>query len=273
MPIMAGLQRHHAEGVASPSAAALSLFSKYLHWYVPRAFHAVRLAHEERFPRIAPDTPAIICLNHPSWWDPLIGILLSRCLAPQAQHYAPMEAAMLRHYSFMRKLGLFPVDTGSPQAGAQFLRAAHSIFARPLSMLWVTPEGHFTDVRCRPAEWRPGVAALVARQSRCVIVPLALEYTFWDERLPEALALVGSPLLIEDGQSRSAAHWHAAMTSAMTYAQEELAALSMTRDPAAFRTLLQGRRGVTAAYNLWKRLQARRHGRPYVAEHSRLPRV
>ncbi len=263
----------HTAIVSPPSRRVFALFSAYLRWYVPRAFHAVRLAHGNRFPALDTNTPTILCVNHPSWWDPLIGMILSRRLAPHADHYAPMEAAMLQHYSFMQKLGLFLLDTQSPRAGAHFLRAAESILARPQSILWITPEGLFTDVRSRPAQWRPGIAALVARQSRCLVVPLALEYTFWDERLPEALALVGEPIEVADGRSASADHWHMLMTAAMTRAQDDLAVLSMRRSPAAFETVLEGGRGIAGTYDVWKRLQARWRGQPYIAEHGKLPRA
>ncbi len=266
-------QAHRAPGIVAPSPRFFALFSAYLRWYVPRAFHAVRLAHAERFPVIEPHTATILCVNHPSWWDPLMGMLLSRRLAPQAEHFAPMDASMLRHYSFMQRLGLFPVDILSPRAGAQFLHAADEIFDRPRSVLWVTPEGHFTDVRRRPLAWRPGVAALLHRRTRSIVVPLALEYTFWDERLPEALALVGEALYVDDGRAASAEHWHAEVLNRMTHAQDELAARSMTRSAQGFETILEGGRGFAGSYDVWKRLQARWRGQPYIAEHGRLPHV
>jgi 1-acyl-sn-glycerol-3-phosphate acyltransferase len=252
-----------------PSRRFFSFFSGYLRWYVPRAFHAVRLARAHRFPQLSPDVSTIVCVNHPSWWDPLICMLLSQRVAPQAEHYAPMDAAMLAHYGFMRRLGLFPVNAACSR---DFLRTAESILSRPRSMLWITPEGQFTDARTRPAVWRPGVAAVVARQVRAVVVPLALEYSFWNERLPEALAMVGEPVEIE-GRAASAAHWQSVMTEAMTRAQDELAALSMARNPAAFETVFEGGRGFARTYDLWKRLEARWRGQPYIAEHGRLPRA
>ncbi len=121
-------------------------------------------------------------LNHASWWDPLTCIVISRHFLPAAYHYAPMEAAALKHYALLRKLGLFAVESGTPRGAAQFLRAAHEILSTPNSVLWITPEGRFTDMRSRPAIFRPGLAALVARLGACTLVPLAIEYTFWDER-------------------------------------------------------------------------------------------
>ncbi len=260
---------HSGAGLAPPSPALLSLFARYLRWYVPRSFHAVRLARAERFPRHA--QRLIVCLNHPSWWDPVIAILLSRYLLPTAAHYAPMEASALRRYGFMRRLGLFPVDNDSSRAGAQFLRSGAAILDHPNAVLWVTPEGHFTDVRTRPAQWRPGVAALLHRSRQCTVVPLALEYTFWDERRPEALALVGEPLTVTDGAAGSADAWQTELLRAMTAAQDELAALAMTRDAARFATVLSGKVGVGGVYELWKRAQAHLSGRPYVPGHGSIP--
>ena len=61
-------------------------------------------------------------------------------------------------------------------------------------MLWITAEGSFTDARTRPVRLRPGLAHLARRVPGATIVPLALEYPFWDERTPEALCRFGTPM-------------------------------------------------------------------------------
>src|SRR5665213_2220831 len=135
----------HAAGLVRPSRRMLSMFEIYLRWYIGRHFRALRVAHSDRFPKLA--RPLILYLNHASWWDPLTCIVLSRYWLPQSDHYAPMEAASLRQYRFMRKLGLFPVESGTRRGAAQFLGAANEILAMQDSVLWITPEGHFSDVR------------------------------------------------------------------------------------------------------------------------------
>lgn len=40
-----------------------------------------------------------------------------------------MDAAALKHYAFLRKLGLFVVETGTRRGAAQFLRTAHEFIA------------------------------------------------------------------------------------------------------------------------------------------------
>ena len=67
------------------------LLRQYLHWYIGRHFHAMRLANGDRFPTDA--GPLIVYANHASWWDPLSFIVISRHFLPGASHYAPMDAA------------------------------------------------------------------------------------------------------------------------------------------------------------------------------------
>jgi 1-acyl-sn-glycerol-3-phosphate acyltransferase len=256
------------EELVRPSRRLLACFAAYLHWYVGRHFRALRLAHGGRFP--ATSGPLIVFANHASWWDPLTCILASRHLMPAALHYAPMDAAALQHYSVLRRMGLFPVELGSHRGAAQFLRAAREIVATPGSVLWVTPEGRFTDVRARPKILQPGLAALVARLGSCTLVPLAFEYTFWDERLPEVLVNCGEPIRIADGRSRSTADWNEALAAALAETQDELAALAALRNPDLFSTILSGRVGIGGVYEAWKRLLALVSGRVYQGSHGSL---
>ena len=248
------------------SRLMLSWFAVYLHWYIGRHFHALRMANAHRYPSTI--GPLIVYANHASWWDPLAFIVLSRHLSPSAAHYAPMDAAALKHYAILSKLGLFPVENGTRRGAAQFLRTSQEVLATPNSVLWVTPEGRFTDMRTRPAIFRPGLAALVARLGACTVMPLAFEYTFWDERLPEILLSWGTPIHITDGSTQSAEQWSDQLTTALEATQDELAALAMQRDPALFSTVLSGRVGIGGVYETWKRLLALISGRAYQGSHG-----
>jgi 1-acyl-sn-glycerol-3-phosphate acyltransferase len=254
-----------------PSRLMLAFFAGYLHWYIGRHFHAMRLANGDRFPSTT--GPLIVYANHASWWDPLSLILLSRHFLPGARHYGPMDAAALKRYGMFHKLGLFPVESGTPRGAAQFLGAAREILSTPNSVLWVTPEGRFTDIRTRPPVFRPGLAALVARTGACTLVPLALEYTFWDERLPEILISCGEAIKIADAQLHTAAEWSERLAAGLAAAQDELAALSKLRDPALFTTVLSGRVGVGTVYDAWKRLLALLSGRAYQGSHGSIRRL
>jgi 1-acyl-sn-glycerol-3-phosphate acyltransferase len=253
-------------GLVRPSRRMLFYFAGYLQWYIGRHFHGLRVANSGRFPRTA--GPLIIYANHASWWDPLAFIVLSRHVLPAAAHYAPMDATALKHYALLGKLGLFAVEAGTRRGAVQFLRAGQEILSTPNSVLWVTPEGHFTDMRVRPAVFRPGLAALVARAGACTVVPLAFEYTFWDERLPELLASWGQPIEIADDGLHSRAEWSERLALGLATAQDELAALARMRDPARFETVLSGRVGVSGVYEGWKRLRALLSGQVYQGSHG-----
>jgi 1-acyl-sn-glycerol-3-phosphate acyltransferase len=249
-----------------PSRRLLSLFSVYLHWFIGRHFHAVRLANSVRFPHES--GPLIVYSNHPSWWDPLVFFVVSRYLLPNTSHYGPMDAAALKHYGFFRKLGMFPVESGTRRGTIQFLRAVRDILSAPNSALWLTPEGRFTDMRTRPAMLRPGLGAVVARSRGCKVVPLAVEYTFWDERLPEILLCCGKPIDVPEGRVQSAEEWTAQLGAALTDTQNELAALAVLREPGRFETVLTGRVGISGVYEAWKRLLALVTGRTYHGSHG-----
>ena len=171
-------------------------FQRYAHRYVRKHFHAVRLS-KSGSPLASGDEPLLVVLNHPSWWDPLIGIVLSRAFGAR-DHFAAIDAVAVRQYRFFQKLGFVGVDTKSLRGAAEFLRTGAAILAQPRHVFWVTAQGRFTDVRERPLALRSGVGHLAARLTAGIVLPVALEYTFWTERTPEALVRVGEPLQIAD---------------------------------------------------------------------------
>lgn len=258
--------------VVKPSRPLLLFFDVYLRWYLRRHFHALRVAHAARFP--VHESPLIVCFNHPSWWDPLTCLKLSRHLLPQADHYGPMDADALAHYGLLRRLGLFPVELGADaqgttQGAAQFLRAATHILSLPNSLLWICPQGRFVDARARPAIFKAGLGALLARLPRATVVPIAIEYTFWDERLPEALVNCGEAVTLENVTAEAG---NRIVAESLAAAQDELAALAATRSAQRFETVLSGSAGVSGIYGLWQRLRAFLHGEAYRAEHGSIRR-
>ncbi|HEY0757727.1 MAG TPA: 1-acyl-sn-glycerol-3-phosphate acyltransferase [Acidisarcina sp.] len=255
-----------------PSPRLLALFRMYVRVYLRRHFHALRIAHRERCPQPAsghPAAPLILYINHPSWWDPLTSLIVATSLLPASEHYGPMDSAALAHYSFFRRLGMFPVEAGTPRGAAQFLRSSVAALSRG-GVLWVPPEGAFTDVRTRPLHFKPGLGALISRLPHAVLLPVAFEYTFWQERLPEILVNIGHPLAFESGHTPEEANTR--LKAAMARTLDELATLSTARNPAAFHTLLSGAAGVAGVYNTWQRMRAKLRGEVYRPEHGSIRR-
>ena len=89
-------------------------------FYLARNFHAVRLSRTGR-PAPVPDVPLIVVLNHPSWWDPLVGLVLTE-LFPDRAHYAPMDAHALLRYRIFERLGVFGIEPATSRGAREFLR-------------------------------------------------------------------------------------------------------------------------------------------------------
>ena len=204
--------------------------------------------------------PIIVCLNHPSWWDPLVALTLARHTFPDRIHYAPIDAAALAKYPMFERLGFFGVEPDSARGAASFLRTGRAILADPRSVLWVTGEGKFTDVRKRPVHLKEGIAKLARTTPNVAVLPLAIEYAFWEERAPEVLAFWGDPILTDISTDEIAARLESALDS--------LSDLSQNRQGAAFDVVLSGAVGVGGVYDLWRGLRARLAGRKFARQHG-----
>ncbi len=245
------------------SRPLLALFRTIVRRYFRRAFHGVRLSSSVDISSLT--GPLILYANHSSWWDPMVAYLLSADLLPHRDHFAPMDADALKRYPVLRRLGIFPVQMQTPRGAVQFLRTGGAI-VRSGAVLWVTPQGRFVDARQRPLTFKPGLAALAARIGQCTVVPLAIEYTFWDERLPEALLLLGDPVLV-NGETSAALEPR--LISALDASMEALRQRAVTRNPASFeRTLSFNAGGTGGMYGFAQRLKALALRRPYQPEHT-----
>jgi hypothetical protein len=130
-------------------------------------------------------------------------------------------------------------------------------------MIWMTAQGRFADPRERPVALRPGLARLLARVPDAVALPVALEYPFWSEKRPEALAAFGAPLR----PTGTPEAMQAALEAALGRTQDALAEAARARDPAAFELLIGGGRGVGGIYGMWQRARALARGRRFEPDH------
>ncbi|NAZ37637.1 lysophospholipid acyltransferase family protein [Rubellimicrobium sp. CFH 75288] len=247
--------------VALRSAPVAAFFARIMTHQMRGAFRAVRLLRPG-LPDLPAGRPLVVVANHPSWWDPAFFIVLHARLFAAREGYGPMEAAMLARYGFFRRIGTFGVPDGRAGAAA-FLRIGEHVLASPRRMLWVPAQGRFADPRERPLGLRPGAAHLLARVPEAVALPLALEYPFWTERRPEALAAFGTPLVEQD----DARGWARRLEEAATAAADRLAEAAIARDPALFVTLLGGRRGPGGVWGGWERLRAAWRGERHRPDH------
>lgn len=243
-------------------------FARYVRWYLGRSFHGVRIARDG-LPELSDGRPAIIYSNHPSWWDPLIYVLIADRWFPARESYGPMELGALGRYGILERVGVFGIEKSGPRGAARFLSVASGLLARPNCLLWVTAEGDFVDPRARPIVLRPGIAHLARRVPGAVIVPLAIELTFWNERFPELLLRFGPP--VEGDPARDAAWWTRHLAQALEREMDQLAGAAMRRDPDLFVAMHEGRAGI-GVYDLVRAARSAWRGERFERAHGIAPK-
>ena len=245
----------------------LRLFARYCGYYLRRHFHRLYLLEQSPLHDLG-DDPVLICLNHPSWWDPLIAIYLSQELFSRRRHYGPIAAAGISKYKFFEKLGFFPIAPETREGAFRFLQIGRAALGTPGCTLWVTAQGQFEDARVRPTKFQAGVGHLARSSSRFIMLPLAIEYSFWRERTPEAFACFGEPIEVRDGQSRTAADWTRTFALSVENTQDYLAERVKTGQEGYFEELLSGAAGVGGVYDMWRALKSYARGKRFRAEHG-----
>lgn len=212
--------------------------------------------------------PIVVFANHPGWWDGVAFMLLSQALFVPRRMYIPMDKAALDRYPFMRRIGVFGIETGSPRGAIAFLKVAKDVLGAPDRMLWMNAPGRFSDVRERPVPIAPGMTRLPEFAPDAVFVPLALDYPFWTERKAEMLCAFGAPI---EGRTLEAMDRDAravALSEALAATMDRLAGDAIARDPARFETLLRGREGMGGIFQLWRRIVAAARGQRYDPRHD-----
>ena len=255
--------------VPAISRPLLRWFTWYSRRYIRQHFHSLRVS----LAGLPPDTrglPLVLYSNHASWWDALVCLVAKQQFFPSHAAFAPMDAAMLKRYKMFSKLGFFGVEQGNRRGAIQFLRTAEAILQSPENILAVTPQSRFADVRERPVQFEAGLGHLAMRIERALFAPVALEYAFWDERLPEILVRFGEPVEVrrEHSAAFDAKYWTRLFEQTMTETQDALAIETQRRDGRAFQTVLRGGAGQGGIYDVWQWLNAKLRGEPFRKEHG-----
>ncbi|QDT11790.1 lysophospholipid acyltransferase family protein [Planctomycetes bacterium K23_9] len=249
-------------------------FHRFLSGYLRRHFHAVAITREQRSEStISDQEPLIVYVNHPSWWDPLLAHFLNRQLFPNRQFYAPIDADALAQYRVFAKLGFFGVQSEVMAGASQFLKVSKRILTAPNTALWLTPEGRFADPRDHQAPMMPGLAHVCSKMQSGCVLPLAMEYVFWEERLPVCLVQQGDPIRIADVPQQSSSqdaksHWNELLCSRLRESQIRLSQMAIARSSEPFENLLHGKKGAGVFYDTMRRLRSLASGRSVRVSHG-----
>lgn len=266
-------QRHRpplsAERVPRISKLMVRWFSQYCRGYIHRHFHSLRVSRHGR-PPDACGLPLVVFSNHASWWDPLVGLVIKDAFFSKRQLFAPIDAAMLQRYRMFARLGFFGVEQQTRRGAVQFLRTAQAILQQPDCLLAVTPQGRFADARERPVRFQAGLGHLPARTQRAVFVPVATEFVFWEERLPEILVRFGEPVEVVSpyAAARPPEYWTELFEHKMERAQDALSSEAQRRETANFECILRGNAGQGGIYDWWRACRTWLRGETFNLEHG-----
>ena len=246
-----------------------NFFARYFERYYRRHMNALRLAQWGAPPDLRGDAPVVLYTNHPAWWDAALYILLAARHFGERPSYAPIDAAMLEKYGFFGRMGAYGVDLESRKGAQDFLAASADILAHDDAAIWVAAQGRFMDVRARPLALKPGISRLVEIAPHAQYIPVAIEYGFWEQRGGEAFVAYGEAMSGADlaGMEREARRLH--LENALTRIADRLSEDVITRDPARFVSLLDGKAGVGGIFDFTKRIIALIKGERYDPAHGR----
>lgn len=226
-------------------------------WYsrglIRKNFHVFAVDVEALDGQTLPvDAPLIIYSNHPGWWDPIVGMLLCEKYFPGRTFYAPIDAIALDKYAVLGKLGFFGIELQTRQGVVDFLTQSSSILASPHGSLWLTPEGKFVDPRDLDQPFMPGLAHLASKTEGVHCIPLAIEYTFTEERQPFMLCKLGSALINTQDNTWNKEHWQSQLSQHLRSTQRDLAQKAISREWSSFTPLLRSRAQCLTIYD-WMR--------------------
>lgn len=217
-------------------------------------------------------TPIVVFTNHASWWDPISASMIRQKYFPNRIFYAPIDSDALKNYRIMEQLGFYGLKLNTIRGAADFLTTTKVILDSPNAALFITPEGKFTDVRDHSPALMPGLSHLVSKVPEIVFVPLALEYSFWDESRPQIFAKLG-PAIHSNHRSHAGAElskpqWNELLTQSLRQTQEELASSVIQRDGSQFEYIIASRPKRLGWYDYFRSWRAFLQAEKFDPRHS-----
>jgi 1-acyl-sn-glycerol-3-phosphate acyltransferase len=166
-------------------------FGRYVRWRLARGLDGVWVRNLELARTAVRGGPVVFAATHVSWWDAMVLFALDDALGNTTRAW--MDAANLRRHPYFGPLGALPLDASGPGALRRSLREAAAWLTGPQRALWVFPQGRYVPQWLRPLELERGTAVL-ARQARATVVPVAFAYGFGEGPTPRAVVSFGPPV-------------------------------------------------------------------------------
>ncbi|MEX2601456.1 MAG: lysophospholipid acyltransferase family protein [Balneolaceae bacterium] len=193
----AGIQESDGFIPAKESPLFTALFSCFSRWLFRFRFQQVWV-HQQYQPRSG--TSTLYYLNHSSWWDGLIPLLLNRYLFRQRGR-AVMEEKQMKRYRFFKWLGTFSINPADRNHTLRSLRYAAETLKRKNSALYLYPEGKILPFSDNKPDFQRGIAWLCRQCPDMDIVPVGIYIHTMRSGRPELHIWIGEPAGVVHGSS------------------------------------------------------------------------
>lgn len=135
----------------------------------------------------------IYYLNHTSWWDGLIPLLLNRKLFHQNAR-AMMEDKQMQEHGLFKRIGAFSVNLENPRSAVRSLRYAVDSMKRPNSSLFIYPEGKIVPFSTFKPNFKKGLGWIVKQSPNVDVVPIGIYFDYTKSDKPELFLRIGKKI-------------------------------------------------------------------------------
>lgn len=177
---------------AKESPIFIKVFRLYTKILFKRRFKKIWLKQEYE---PCSECKTVYFLNHHSWWDGLIPLMLNEYLFRQ-QARAIMEDKQIKTYPLFQKIGAFSIDRDNPRNTIASLRYAVKSFDRDQASLFIYPEGTITPVGSK-MNFEGGLAWLHDKLDTVDFVPIAIHMHTIRHDKPELHLHVGRSIRLD----------------------------------------------------------------------------
>lgn len=187
---------------ASESRWFILLFDFYVRSLFFRRFKRVWISQEYQ-----PDSSSrtIYFLNHTSWWDGLIPLLLNQKQFRQKAR-AMMEDKQMKRHRFFRRIGAFSVNLEKKKALVASLRYAVDSLREPGRSLFIFPEGKIVPFSTALPEFEKGLSWIVRNCPEADVVPIGVYISHKNSDKPECYLKVGKKVMLKHLESSESLH-------------------------------------------------------------------
>ncbi|MDZ7714990.1 MAG: lysophospholipid acyltransferase family protein [Balneolaceae bacterium] len=181
---------------AKESRLFIRFFRIYVKLLFKRRFKKVWISQDYKPSKTS---RTVYYLNHNSWWDGLIPLMLNEYRFKQ-QARALMEDKQMKKFSFFKRIGAFSINLDDPRKTITSLRYAVKSIERDHSCLFVYPEGQI-QAQGSDLNFKQGLSWIHGKVESVDFVPIGIYIHTIRHDKPELHIKVGKP--IDMGQKKS----------------------------------------------------------------------